>query len=328
MKRRISRTILLCIMISVFAMPLQAWAKTEIVVADNGWDSHKLHNAIAKIVIENAYDGYIFKTSAATSQMNWQAIIAGDVDLDLESWTDNVPSYRKDVAKGDIVNIGVVTPDSKQGLYVPRYVIEGDATRGIKPIAPDLKTVKDLKKYYKIFQDDEHKNKGRLHSSPPGFRSEEILYKKFKLYGLDKKFNFMRMGSEATLFVSLVSAYNLGEPWVGYCYEPTWVSGKLDIVQLQDEPYDKDLFIKGATEFPSQQLKIVSGKYFAKKAPDLLEFLEKYRTGGKLLAEGLAYLDENKASHEEAAKWILKNNPNLLDEWLPRERANRVRAVL
>ena len=64
----------------------------------------------------------------------------------LIDWTDNVPSYRKDVAKGDIVNIGVVTPDSKQGLYVPRYVIEGDAKRGIKPIAPDLKTVKDLKK--------------------------------------------------------------------------------------------------------------------------------------------------------------------------------------
>ncbi|NLD04478.1 MAG: ABC transporter substrate-binding protein [Synergistaceae bacterium] len=328
MNKTLKRAFLFFLMVLVCAMPVQAFAKTEIVVTDNGWDSQKLHNEIARIVVENAYDGYVLKTSTASSTMNWQAIIAGDVDVDIESWTDNVATYLKDVANGDIVNVGILAPDSKQGLYVPRYVIEGDAKRGIKPLAPDLKTVKDLAKYHSVFPDDEDKGKGRIYGSIPGWMADEVLHNKYELYGLDKNYNYARLGSEATLFASLVSAYNLGEPWVGYCYEPTWVSGKLDIVLLEDEPYSKELFKKGACAFPSQQLKIVSSRYFAKKAPDLLEFFKKYQTGSELISEALAYLDEKKVSHTEAAKWLLKTHKNLLDEWLPKERAERVRAVL
>lgn len=328
MNKTLKKAFVLCLMAILCAMPVQAFAKTEIVVTDNGWDSQKLHNEIARIIVENAYDGYVLKTSTASSTMNWQAIIAGDVDLDIESWTDNVATYRKDVANGDIVNVGILAPDSKQGLYVPRYVIEGDAKRGIKPLAPGLKTVKDLAKYHKIFKDDEDKNKGRIYGSIPGWMADEVLHKKYELYGLNKNYNYARLGSEATLFASLVSAYNLGEPWVGYCYEPTWVSGKLDIVLLEDEPYSKELFEKGASAFPSQPLKIVSSKYFAKKAPDLLEFFKNYQTGSKLISEALAYLDEKKASHTEAAKWLLRTKTELLDQWLPKERAERVRAIL
>ena len=328
MNKKLRGTLLLLVMALLCAVPVQAFAKTEIVVTDNGWDSQKLHNEIARIIVENAYDGYVLKTSTASSTMNWQAIIAGDVDLDIESWTDNVATYPKDVANGDIVDIGILAPDSKQGLYVPRYVIEGDAKRGIKPLAPDLKTVKDLAKYHSIFPDDEDKGKGRIYGSIPGWMADEVLYKKYELYGLNKNYNYARLGSEATLFASLVAAYNLGEPWVGYCYEPTWVSGKLDIVLLEDEPYSKELFEKGGCAFPSQALKIVSSKYFAKKAPDLLEFFKKYKTGSKLISEALAYLDEKKASHTEAAKWLLRKNPELLDQWLPKEMAERVRAVL
>ncbi|MCE5202583.1 MAG: ABC transporter substrate-binding protein [Synergistaceae bacterium] len=321
--------ILMGLLVFITALPLYAAEKkTQIIVTDNGWDSQKLHNEIARIIVENAYDGYELKTSTASSTMNWQAIIAGDVDLDIESWTDNVATYPKDVENGDIVNVGVLVPDSKQGLYVPRYVIEGDPKRGIKPVAPGLKTVKDLAKYSKQFPDDEDKSRGRIYGAIPGWMADEILYKKYKLYGLDKNFNYVRLGSEATLFASLVAAYNLGEPWVGYCYEPTWVSGKLDLVLLEDAPYDKDLFKKGACAFPSQELKIVSSRYFAQKAPDLLEFFKKYRTGSELIAEALAYLDEKKVSHNEAAKWLLKTHENLLDEWLPKERADRVRAIL
>lgn len=328
MDKKLKGMLLLFLIALVCAMPVQAFAKTEIVVTDNGWDSQKLHNEIARIIVENAYDGYVLKTSTASSTMNWQAIIAGDVDLDIESWTDNVATYPKDVANGDIVDIGILAPDSKQGLYVPRYVIEGDAKRGIKPVAPDLKTVKDLAKYYKVFPDDEDKNKGRIYGSIPGWMADEVLHNKYELYGLNKKYNYVRLGSEATLFASLVSAYNLGEPWVGYCYEPTWVSGKLDLVLLEDAPYKRELFKKGACAFPSQQLKIVSSKYFAKKAPDLLEFFKKYKTGSKLISEALAYLDEKKVSHTEAAKWLLKTKPELLNQWLPKERAERVRSVL
>jgi len=260
--------------------------------------------------------------------MNWQAIIACDVDLDIESWTDNVATYEEDKANGDIVDVGILVPDSAQGLYVPRYVIEGDSQRGIEPAAPALKTVKDLKKYPDVFPDDEEPGRGRIYGSIPGWMADEILYKKYEYYGLDEYFNYVRLGSEATLFASLNSAYNLGEPWVGYCYEPTWITGKLDLVRLEDAPYDPALYLEGKCSFPEQELKIVSSKEFANKAPDLLEFFKKYQTGSELISKALAYLDETGASHEETALWVLKEHDYLLDQWLPEENAQKMRAYL
>lgn len=301
---------------------------TTIVATNNGWDSQVLHNEIAKFIVENAYEGYVFETSTGSSTMNWQALLAGDIDLDIESWTDNVVTYQDDVARGDIVELGVLVSDSKQGLYVPRYVIEGDAERGIAPIAPDLKTVEDLKKYPNLFPDEENPDRGRIYGSIPGWMADEILYKKYEFYGLDESYNYVRLGSDATLFASLVSAYNLGNAWVGYCYEPTWVTGQLDVVLLEDAPYDPALYAEGKCAFPSQALKIVSSSKFAEKAPDLVEFFQKYHTGSQLISKALAHLDETGATHAETAKWLLQENDNLLTEWLPADKAEKVRAAL
>ena len=145
---------------------------------------------------------------------------------------------------------------------------------------------------------------------------------------MDEFYNYARLGSEATLWASLNSAYNLGEPWVGYCYEPTWVSGKCDIVLLEDAPYEKTGFEEGRTEFPKQKLKIVANSGFAEKAPDLVGFFEKYNTGSALISKALAYLDETGATHEEAAVWFLTEYDYLLDEWLPAEQAAKVREAI
>ena len=299
-----------------------------IVASDNGWDSQKLHNEIAKIIVEQAYDGYTFSVSSAGSTLNWLAMLDGSVDLDIESWTDNVASYPDDLARGDVVNLGILVPNSSQGLYVPRFVVEGDAARGIAPMAPDLRTVADLKNYPAVFPDDETPSMGRMYGSIPGWMADEILHKKYEFYGLDESFTYVRLGSEATLFASLVSAYNLGEPWVGYCYEPTWVTGKLDLILLEDAPYDADLFPEGKCAFPSQDLKIVSSRAFADRAPDLVPFFENYQTGSALISEALAYLDDSGATHTETAIWLLKNKQHMIDQWLPAENAAKLRSYL
>lgn len=309
-------------------LPSQKKEKVVITVTDNGWDSQKFHNAVAKLVVENAFDGYELRLSTASSTMNWQSIIAGDVDLDIESWTDNVATYPDDKASGKVVDVGILVPDSAQGLYVPRYVIEGDAEAGIEPMAPDLRHVRDLKKYAHLFPDDENPGKGRIYGGLPGWMADEILHKKYIAYGLDKEYNYTRLGSEASLFASLDSAYNLKKAWVGYCYEPTWITGKLDLVLLEDDPYEETAFMEGKTEFPKQELKIVSSSKFAERAPELVPFFQNYRTGSRLVSEALAYLDENKASHDDAALWFLKNNDSLIDDWLPAENAAKLREFL
>lgn len=303
-------------------------APVKIVATNNGWDSQMLHNAIAEIVVEHAYDGYAFEVSTASSAMNWQSILAGEVDLDIESWTENVASYSEDLANGDVAELGVLVPDSAQGLYVPRYVVEGDPDRGIEPMAPGLKTVEDLKNYPDVFPDDEEPGRGRIYGSIPGWMADEVLYNKYIYYGLDESYNYTRLGSDAVLFSSLVSAYNQGDAWVGYCFEPTWVTGKLDLILLEDAPYDKAVFMDGQCAFPSQELKTVSNSRFAEKAPDLIEFFQNYRTGSALISSALAHLDETGATHEETAIWLLKEHDELIDQWLPAGNAQKLRDYL
>lgn len=299
-----------------------------ITATQNGWDSQNIHNAIAELVVEHAYEGYQFETSTASSNMNWLALVAGEIDLDIESWTDNVLSYPDDVARGDIVDVGVLVPDSQQGLYVPRYVIEGDPERGIEPMAPDLKTVRDLARYASVFPDDEDPSMGRIYGGTPGYMADDVLFKKYEAYGLDEVYTYTRLGSESVIAASLVSAYNLGEAWVGYNYEPTVVTGKLDLVLLEDEPYEPGLYFDGLCAYPSQKLKIVSSRGFAEKAPELLGFFQNYQTGSALIGEALAYMDENSASVEDTARWFLTQNDALLDEWLPEENAQALREYL
>ena len=139
----------------------------------------------------------------------------------MELWTDNVPTFEADMKTGKLLNLGINFDDDKQGLYVPRYLIEGDAKRGIKALAPDLKTVKDLARYAHLFKDPEDPSKGRLYGAIPGWSIDKILYLKYEAYGLNKNYVYFRSGSEPALNSAFLAAYTKGEPIVGYNYEPT-----------------------------------------------------------------------------------------------------------
>ena len=299
-----------------------------LVTTDNGWDSQRFHNAVAKLIIENAFEGYELRFSTASSTMNFGSMMNGDVDLDIETWADNIAIYPDALRNGDVVHIGVLVEDSRQGLYVPRYVIEGDPGRGIAPMAPTLRYVWDLARYPHVFPDDENPARGRIYGAIPGWMVDMILHRKYMYHGLNNSFNYMRLGSEAALFAALMSAYNLGIGWVGYCWEPSWVAGKLDIVLLEDLPYEQEAFQEGRTAFSTQELMITSSRQFPAKAPELMEFLKNYRTGSALVSETLAFLDETRATHDAAAIWFLKTHYRLIDEWLPPENAAKLRDFL
>lgn len=129
-------------------------AKQEVVFADAGWDSVKFHNAVAGFIGTHAYN-ITPKIISGSTPIIQTALLRGDVDVHMELWTDNVPTFEADMKTGKLLNLGINFDDDKQGLYVPRYLIEGDAKRGIKPLAPDLKTVKDLARYAHLFKDPE-----------------------------------------------------------------------------------------------------------------------------------------------------------------------------
>ncbi len=301
--------------------------KHKIVFADVGWDSIKFHNAVAGLIAEKAY-GLEWEEISGTTPIIQEALKKGDVDVHMEIWTSNLPDYEKDRDAGAFLELGLNFGDNAQGLYVPRYVIEGDPERGIEASAPGLKFVADLKNYKEVFKDEEDKTKGRIYGAISGWEIDQIMFNKVVYHGLDKDFNYFRPGSQAAMDGVLTAAYEKGEPVVGYYWEPTWLMGKYDFVLLEDAPYDPETYPQGATACPSVPVVIGASNAFAKAQPDYVEFLKNYHTSSKLTAEGLAYMQETGSSYQETAMWFLKQHDELLAQWLPAEKADQVRAAL
>jgi ABC-type proline/glycine betaine transport system substrate-binding protein len=296
-------------------------------LADAGWDSIKFHNAVAMFIIQNGM-GYKVEETSGTSTLTYQAMKNGDLDIYMETWTDNLPDYKTDVEKGNIVELGVNFDDNAQGLYVPRYVIEGDAKRNIKPLAPGLKSVQDLKQFKEVFADPEARGKGRIYGAIPGWEVDKILYKKYMNYGLDKDFTYFRPGSDAALATAFTSAYEKGLPIVGYYWEPTWLTGKYDLVKLQDTPYDQATFAEGKGDFAAVKVTSSSNKHLAEKAPEVADFLKKYKTSSDITAKALAHMNETKASYADTAKWFLTTNEGLWLQWVTPEQADKIKKAL
>jgi ABC-type proline/glycine betaine transport system substrate-binding protein len=295
--------------------------------ADAGWDSIKFHNAVAMFIIQNGM-GYKVEETSGTTPITYQALKKGDIDIYMETWSDSLPTYKEDVEKGNILELSVNFDDNAQGLYVPRYVIEGDVKRNIKPLAPGLKSVADLKKFKAVFADPETPGKGRIYGAIPGWEVDKILYKKYLDYGLDKDFTYFRPGSDAALAAVFSSAYEKGLPIVGYYWEPTWLTGKYDLVRLQDTPYNKDTYIEGKGDFPAVRVTVCTAKNLGQKAPDVAEFLKKYKTSSEITAKALAYMADSKASYADTAKWFLKTNEDVWVKWVTLQQADKIKKVL
>ena len=301
-----------------------------ITFANAGWDSAAFHNAVAGfIAVEGFGYGGWYDFNASTPVLH-EGLLRGEVDIQMESWVENtLDFFPGDVEAGLIQEFGVNFDDNAQGLYVPRFVIYGDPVRGIEPMAPTLRTVQDLARYAHVFPDPETPGRGRIYGAIPGWAVDQIMYNKIVYNELDTYFEYFRPGSEAAMNANFANAYERGEAIVGYYWEPTWLLGMYDFVLLEDFPFtNDDDFTAGRTEFPAVTVVIATSNLFADENPEFVEFLRRYRTTSAMINEALAYMGQTGASHADTAEWFLRNNPQLIDEWLDPDQAQAVRSAL
>ncbi|NIO03672.1 MAG: ABC transporter substrate-binding protein [Proteobacteria bacterium] len=309
----------------------QEVTREHIVLGYHGWDSGRVNDNIAKFVIEKGL-GYKTELIPADTIVLVTGLRRGDIDIDMEMWVENVQkAYDEGIAEGSIIDLGSDFPDSWQGFLVPTYVIKGDPERGIEPMAPDLKSVFDMPKYWKVFKDPEDPSKGRFYSCIPGWGCEKVNRAKIHAYGLDKTYNILPPGSDAALSGSMVAAYTKGKPWFGYYWAPTWPLGKLDMTPLEEPPYKKELWNEEAgyaCAYPSVSVNIVVHSSLPKRAPDVVEFLKKYETSQAIHNKILAYMQDTGGKAEDGAIWFFKNYESLWTTWVSSEAAAKVKAAL
>lgn len=306
--------------------------KPVLVLADASWDSIKVHNRIIGFIIEHGYGypapDYLFGDTLPLLQ----GLSKGDVDIYSEIWADNIQeAWEAALADGSVKDLGPNFPDAPQGWYVPTYMIEGDAERGIDAVAPDLKSVTDLPEYWELFKDPEVPAKGRFHNSPPGWICTAINEVKMKTYGLDSTYNVFSTGSDTALVASMVAAYEKGEPWVGYYWEPTWVMGKMDMTLLEEPAYDEAKWSNEEDRgcaYPAAKVLMGINSELETTAPELVDFLSNYSTTLAQNNDFLAYMNDHDGDVDGAAIYFLKQYPDVWKAWVPSEVTEKVDAAL
>ena len=85
----------------------------------------------------------------------FQNLLDGEVHVTLEIWLPNQQEeWDRALSNKQVIPVGKSIKDNWQSAFiVPSYMIEGDPERGIDPVAPELKTVQDIRQHADIFSD-------------------------------------------------------------------------------------------------------------------------------------------------------------------------------
>lgn len=312
-----------------------------IVFGDLDWESAQVANWVARIILET---GFGCATDAVPGSVVpvYLGAIRGDVDVIMEVWTDNSPpQWTEAVADGTVLQAGVAFDDAVQGWFVPRYLVEGDAARGIEPAAQGLESVFDLPEHAALFRDPERPAMGRFYNCVIGWQCELVNTVKLHAYGLDDTFTNFRSGTGVALAAELEGAYRRGEPWLGYYWGPTWVLGAFDLYQLSEPPFTQECWdeftslletpetASAACAYPTSTAVVALGARFKDDAPDAVRrFLFDFHGSSALFSRALAYMHDADATPREAAIELLRTEPDVWNGWVEPEVAAQVAAAL
>ncbi|MFM6989776.1 MAG: ABC transporter substrate-binding protein [Rhodoferax sp.] len=322
---------------SAFAQNSVCAADQPIKFAGITWESGQLYTSLIRAVLEQ---GYGCKTELVTGSTaaTEAALVSNDLQVWVEQW-NRTDTIKKGQEMGKVRLVGDLLSGggAVEGFFVPDYVIKGDAKRGIKPMAPDLKSVADLPKYKALFQDDEEPSKGRLLSCPVGWDCEKINTQKLKAYKLDGDYTNFRAGTGAALDAAISSAIERAKPILFYYWSPASLMGKYKLVQLQEPTYNakcwdtlRDIKVKDVcpSATPNSKLTIGVSTPFASSSPGALSVLDKVQLTPEQINAAVLQMTERKASSDVVAREFMKANPAVWQKWVSADAASKINSTL
>jgi len=323
--------------LGLLGQPVHAADKGALIhFGDLTWESGSLITEVLRTLVEKGY-GYKTDTLPGSTVSLETALAKNDIQVISEEWTGRSPVWVKAEAEGKVFGLGDIVKGATEGWWVPEYVIKGDAAKGIKPLAPDLKTVADLARYKDVFKDPESPDKGRFLNSPSGWTSEIVNTQKLKAYGLDDSFVNFRTGSGAALDAEIASSIRRGKPVLFYYWSPTPLLGRYKLIKLEEPPFDAEAWKTltdasnpnpRGTSSLAANLSIGVSAEFSKQYPELVAFFKKVDLPIDLLNQTLADMSEKRQDPKVVAQAFLKQHPDVWKAWLPADVASKVSGSL
>ena len=320
--------------LTVLAQPTHA--AEPIHFGDITWESGSLITEVLRLIVEKGY-GLPTDTLPGSTVSLEAALAKNDIQVIGEEWAGRSPAWVKAESEGKVFGLGDTVKGATEGWWVPEFVIKGDAARGIKPLAPDLKSVADLPRYKDVFRDPEDPTRGRFLNSPTGWTSEIVNSQKIKAYGLTDSFVNFRTGSSAALDAEVASSIRRGKPVLFYYWSPTPLLGRFKLVKLEEPPFNAEAWKTladaknpnpiGTRSMPAQ-LSIGVSAPFKAQYPQLVSFFEKVDLPIDLLNGILADMSEKRTQPRQVALAFLKEQPQVWQQWVPAQVAAKVNAAL
>lgn len=305
----------------VVAVGCTSEEKEPVVFADLNWDSAEIQTRIAGYIIEHGYE-YPVENIVADTASQFPAFESESVDVSMEVWKQNaLEAYNKAISAGHVQDLGNSLDDNWQAFVVPQY---------IKDQNPGLVSVSDIPEYKEIFVTPDSNGKARFVTCIPGWGCETVNAEKIKSYELEDHVDLLNPGSGAGLFADLEGAYARGEPWLGYLWGPTKPAYELDLYRLEEPEYTDECWdTDKMCAYPVVEVRILVHETLAARAPEVVEFLEKWNfaAGTQVAVEGWKGENET-ATTDDAAIWYLENYRNEWSAIVPDDVATRVDEAL
>jgi glycine betaine/proline transport system substrate-binding protein len=300
---------------------VNAQSKGPIRIAENDWTGQLVDINLAKIILEE-HMGFDVDLVFADYTGRWSGLAAGDLDVAMEIW----PSYSiaaheewiDEKKKVEVVgDLGVV---GSGGWFVPTYVIKGDPERGIEPMAPDLKSHKDLNKYANLFARPETGDKGFLLDAIASWETQN----EGRIANLGLNYVNVYAGTEGALIAEVDAAYARGEPILFYAWAPHWMYAKYDLTEIElpeysDACYGVDPDVEGtfACDFPAEALYNVARVGFKDESPKVYQFIKNMNLTTAEQQKVIFLVDVEKMNIEQAVRAWMADNEKIWRAWIP-----------
>ncbi len=314
----------LIVLLAVVAAACGEDEKPTLKLTEWNWPSQDMLTQVLDDVITNEF-GYTVERVQLSVDATWPAMCTGDADIVTETW---FPARKEQIAEfaaqGCVEQANPVFNQGVQGWFVPRYVIEGDASRGIQAAAPGLRRMDHLNDYWELFRHPEKSGVGEIAGTNAEFVTASENNSRIK--GYDLRFEQTNQ-VEGILLARVKAAYDKGDPVLFMMYRPHWIFADLDLVQIEEPaPFTdgcfKEIYAGDLEDDPGYQCGIPTGTTWTivstklqERAPEVYEFLKLFESPVAEVEKALGLINEGKTIQEAATAWQ-EENRSKIDAWV------------
>ena len=291
------------------ASPTAAQGVLTMPVAD--WTGGHVTCKIIQVILEDELGYSIDEVVMPYGPAIWEGFSSGDLDFGCEIWPTYHPVSKEYLAEeggdGSVIKLGEAGIIGRSSYYVPRYLVEGDGAP-----APDLNTLPDLNGHVDLFKTMETGDKGRLIGCPV---AAWLCDDNERLAALGVNFMAIELGSETAHWAEIQAAYNRGEPFVAYAWEPHWIHSATELHTLELPAYSEDAW--PATGWAEDVTYNIGTPSFPTDHPEAAAVVENsYLTNGQQ-AGMILDIDVNGRDIDEVVREWMAANEDIWRAWLP-----------